>query len=103
MRKIVLSAEARQDIKEIARYTVRRWGKDQAEKYLEGLREQIKFIQNMPAAGSDRSQELGSPFFSFPVDRHVVYYLYDEQQVSVIAILHQAMSPKIHLRLRKNI
>ena len=101
MRRVALSAEARQDIKSIGRYTVAKWGKIQAEKYIEGLREQIKFIQRMPAIGTDRSQELGGPFFSFLVGSHIIYYVYDEKRINIIGILHQTMSPQIHLRQRE--
>ncbi len=102
MRSLVLSAEARQDIKSIGRYTAEQWGKDQANKYIEKIMEQIKAIQEMPAIGTDRLQEFGKPFFSFLVGSHVIYYMYDERQVSIIGILHQVMSPKIHLQTSKN-
>lgn len=100
MRKIALSAEAKRDIKSIARYTVAQWGKEQADKYLKELRRQIKLIHQMPTVGVDCSEELQRPFFSFLVGSHVIYYMYDAQRVNIIGILHQTMSPQKNLRLR---
>lgn len=98
MRRVVFSAEARENIKSIGRYTSQQWGDRQAEKYLAELKTQIELVQRMPTIGVDRSQEFNGPVFSLFVGSHAIYYVFNDERLTIVAILHQSMLPRLHLR-----
>jgi len=92
-----LTDRARQDLLDIADYSVHRFGRRQTERYLSALQHTIESLMLMPTKGMTRD-ELISGLRSYPCISHSIYYLTDSTMLTVIRILHQSMDP--HDRLR---
>ena len=83
---------AEDDLREIARYTMRTWGSDQTVRYRHKLEECIAFLSRNPMLG--RSCDAVFPGLRrFEVGRHVIFYRHEPTEILVLRILHQAMLP----------
>lgn len=94
MKKLVLhiSSEALSDLEEIWIYTLKKWSKEQADRYYSLLIEDIEFLQSNYYTG--KSAEYIRPGYrvSF-VKSHIIFYkLVDDQKLEVIRILHQSVN-----------
>ena len=97
MLKWRLSEEAQRDLGEIRSFTKREWGMAQSNRYIKAIREKIDLLAQNPRLGADRSADLGEGVRSVFVGSHTVYYDFDIITLTVRAILHQAMTPRLHL------
>jgi len=83
---------AKEDLRQIARYTFNTWGESQMRKYDQSLREGFALL-------ADHNQ-LGRPCDSlqhglrrFEIEKHVVFYLYDAEGILVVRVLHESIVP----------
>ena len=97
-----VTPDAQTDLIEIRRFTVKRWGTAQSQKYLLELRQTIRLLAETPSLGKSRP-EVGSNVLSFPHVSHVIYYVVHEQQLIVFGVLHKRMVPLNHLAEREGI
>ena len=96
MRQLKLTKQAFNELEEIKRYSVVNWGNAQAAKYLKKLKDTFELIQINPEVGQPGL--LNWPqIYRLPVQSHMVYYQFDDQEVFVMAVLHQSMLPENHL------
>ncbi|WP_145500021.1 type II toxin-antitoxin system RelE/ParE family toxin [Yersinia bercovieri] len=91
-----LTPDARTDLIEIRRYTVKQWGLAQSQKYIAELRRTIHLLTVNPYLGKHRL-DVGLDVLSFPHASHVIYYLLHEQQLIVFGVLHKHRVPLNHL------
>ena len=97
MSKVRLSREARADLRNIDDYTYQRWGRSQADKYLEMIEKGCDLLAMHPTLGS--VQEGFFPGLrKFPVGKHYIFYRVAGNGIEVIRVLHQAMDVSRHLR-----
>jgi len=99
MRKLEVSNQSKQEIIEIKNYTTLNWGQDQANKYVEELYNKLNLLAQNPLIGINRG-DFSIETYSFPHDRHMIYYKFDENNLYVMAVLHQNMLPKEQLQGR---
>ena len=92
MHKLVLLAEARKHLKDIARYTQKIWGIKQRKHYISQLKQAMELIAESPQIGPLR-EELHPDLRSFLKGKHTIYYSVTQDQVKIVAILHQSMDP----------
>ena len=78
------------DLKDIARYTRTTWGSKQARLYREELELGIQKLALSPRVGRLR-EDLAPLVRSFPVARHVAFYVESEQGIVVLRLLHPSM------------
>lgn len=95
-----LTAAARQDIRDIWRYTAEQWGETQADRYTGLLEARFQQI----AAGSALSRTFSARYPQVLVTRceqHDIFYLSPaEQRPCIIAVLHARMDLLARLRER---
>jgi len=94
MKKLVLyiSTEALSDLEEIWIYTLKKWSKEQADRYYSLLIDDIEYLQSNYYTG--KSAEYIRPEYrvSF-VKSHIIFYkIVDDQKLEVIRILHQSVN-----------
>ena len=85
-----VSREARNDIKNIGRYTQKTYGIDQRRKYLDGLEVKFGFLAKNPNLHPER------PSFDPPIrishyEQHMVVYTIDGDGILIIRVLHSRM------------
>ncbi len=95
MAKFILTDEVVAHINNIRDYTRNKWGKQQVGQYLSALRTALSQLAENPLMGTLRFKENG--IYSFPYASHTIYYAVQKEQIVILAILHQSMTPEIHL------
>lgn len=78
------------DLRNIARYTSETWGQKQARLYLEELELGIQKLALSPGLGRVRA-EVALSVRSFPIARHVAFYVESEGEITVLRVLHPNM------------
>jgi toxin ParE1/3/4 len=85
--RIVISPRARRDISEIHRYTVQRWGEQQAEAYVDGIWAAIESLATFPELGLVAG--VGpSGTRRIVATRHVIYYRIGSSSIEIARIVH---------------
>ncbi|MFJ5161002.1 type II toxin-antitoxin system RelE/ParE family toxin [Pantoea sp. NPDC088449] len=95
-----LTDEARQDIVDIRRFTLQKWGDAQSKSYLKRLQETLRTLADMPNLGKSRALDVAEGVLSFPYVSHMVYYQPGGKGIIILAILHQSRVPATHLATR---
>lgn len=81
---------ARADLRDIARYTRKTWGVKQARLYREELELSIQKLVLSPTVGRSR-EDVAPGVRSFPVAKHIAFYMESEDGIIVLRILHPRM------------
>jgi len=102
MSKFSLTEKAKSDLKNIARFTQKRWGKEQRNIYLKSLDDCFHQLNGKPAMGRT-CDEIKPGYFKFPTGSHVVYYRSKtEKQIEIVRILHESMDVELQLSGEQN-
>jgi len=99
MRKLEISRQSEIELIQIRKYTSESWGQQQSDKYLTELQNTMFLLQENPYLGFKRFT-ISDGVYSFPHIRHMIYYKFDNEKLYIMAILHQSMLPKNHLKER---
>ncbi len=92
-----LTSKAKSDLKEIARYTQERWGREQRDLYLRMLDSCIRQLAARPDQGSDCS-EIRAGYRKLIAGRHLIFYRQpDTDAIEIVRILHGRMDIDTHL------
>lgn len=97
MPRFSLTKQALEDLREIGRYTQRRWGREQRRHYLALLDRCFHTLAENPNQGQ-RCDEIRSGYRKFPSGQHIVFYC--EQNtggIEIIRVLHERMDLEVHL------
>ncbi len=89
MLSYVLTADAEQDLREVARYTLDRWGSDMLKQYRNGLKEAFHAIATKALPG----RSFSSTFPHLLVAKYRYHYIFYLQGASpkavIIGIIHE--------------
>lgn len=85
-----ITPRAREDLKNIGRYTEQTWGKPQRNLYLKRLETRFKWLAASPLLGRHRT-EICEGYYSFPEGQHVAFYLIGSETIDIIGIPHKDM------------
>lgn len=96
MRKLNLTRQAKAELAAIREYTIENYGYKQAQKYLDSIQGICQLLQANPFMGYLKN-DLSEVTYTFPVESHMIYYSFDNQNIYLLAILHKNMLPKEHL------
>ncbi|PLX94243.1 MAG: plasmid stabilization protein ParE [Desulfuromonas sp.] len=97
MPSFALTRLAVTDLKEIARYTERRWGREQRNHYLIMLDNTFRQLATHPLHGKG-CNEIRSGYRKFAAGSHLIFYrLRDKEAIEIVRVLHKRMDPDIQL------
>jgi toxin ParE1/3/4 len=85
-----ITPRAHEDLKNIARYTIKKWGKEQRNKYLDGLDKRFAWLAENPLLGRYRP-EVREGYYSYLQGSHVIFYILRNGGIDIIGIPHQQM------------
>lgn len=85
--KIQVSKEARQDLKEISRYTKENHGIEADRKYREKINAKLDLLSRQPKAGPNR-ESVAKGLRSIVAEHHTLFYRVKEDIIQVVRILH---------------
>lgn len=91
MKPFKLTVSAKADLKDIALFTQRKWGKEQRNLYLKQFDESFWMLSENPVLGR-RCDEIRDGYRKFPQGSHVIFYQQtDSKEILIIRILHKNM------------
>lgn len=97
MSKFTLTDKAKDDLKKIARFTQKCWGKEQRNIYLKSLDNCFHQLGDNLAMGRD-CDEIKPGYYKFPTGSHVVYYRSKtEKQIEIVRVLHESMDVELQI------
>lgn len=96
MADYVLTPRALADLDDIAEYTLERWGRAQAEKYLSALTKRMEWLAASPNLGANRD-EIAQGYRCFPEGNHLVFYIIKHDMIQIIGVPHKSMDIDVHL------
>ena len=91
---LIVSPLAQQDIDDIFQYTLETWGERQLEKYGDILKAAMSGLTENPRIGTEKR---GTPFRSFHVGSHTIFYKIGEKAIHIIRVLHESMDFPRHV------
>jgi toxin ParE1/3/4 len=93
-----LSTKAKADLKKIAAFTEKRWGRTQRNAYLLQFDQCFHQLADNPAMGNT-CDHIKTGYRQFPQGSHLIYYtIGNKDLVEIIRILHKNMAPKLQFR-----
>lgn len=92
-----LSNKAKSDLMGIGRYTQKKWGREQRNKYLTQLDECFHGLAHEPFKGKECS-DTRKGYRHYPSGRHTIYYRQvSSNRIEIVRVLHYRMEPERHL------
>ncbi|SBR50854.1 type II toxin-antitoxin system RelE/ParE family toxin [Halomonas sp. HL-93] len=85
-----ITPRARDDLKNIGRYTERQWGRSQRNIYLKDFEKRFHWLAENPLLGKYRS-DISESYYSYPQGQHVIFYLIGQGGIEIIGIPHKEM------------
>ena len=95
-RRLVLTRRAEADLREIWSYSFRQWDEAQADLYLDQLDDGLQKCRSEPGKGKQR-EALRVGYWSRLIRKHVAFYTFDDNEVTIHRVLHGSMEPDEHL------
>lgn len=90
MARYRLLPAAEKDLESIWRYTVKHWDVEQALRYVDGLDEAFNVLANAPLMCRER-RELVPPVRIHHHAKHLIVYVVEETQITIVRVLHESM------------
>ena len=91
MKPFKLTVLAKSDLKDIALFTQRKWGREQRNVYLKQFDDLFWMLSENPDIGKS-CDEIRAGYRKFPQGSHVIFYKQtDSQEILIIRILHKSM------------
>lgn len=91
-----VTPRAFEDLKNIGRYTLGQWGRQQRDAYLRGLDARFAWLAKQPMLGRQRD-EIAPGYRSYRHESHIIFYLIRDGGIDIIGVPHQAMDIPRHL------
>ena len=86
-----LTREAKEDLRKIARYTEKRWGRDQRNLYTRQFDDGFHLLAESPSAGK-QCDYIKDGYRKFPQGSHIIFYREGtKSKITIIRILHKNM------------
>lgn len=85
-----ITPNARASLKDIARHTLRKWGREQRDRYLNDLDKRFSWLANRPGVGRNRS-DIAEGYYCFPQGSHLVFFVLSDVGIDIIDVVHQDM------------
>jgi toxin ParE1/3/4 len=86
-----VSNAAKADLRNIARFTEKRWGREQRKLYLKGMDDAFHRLADSPALGVS-CEYIASDLRKHPFQSHVIYYdIASATLILIVRVLHKRM------------
>lgn len=95
MKAFELTKEAKDDLRKIARFTEKRWGRDQRFLYIKQFDEAFHLLAESPALGK-QCDFIKEGYRKFPQGGHILFYREaSKSKIIIIRILHKNMDVEL--------
>lgn len=91
MKPFALTHKAKADLREIAKFTMKRWGREQRNVYLKQFDDTFHLLSEQPEIGKP-CDEIRNGYLKFPQGSHVIFFQKSKKEkINIIRILHKSM------------
>lgn len=91
MKSFDLTKEAKEDLRKIAKYTEKRWGRDQRNLYIKQFDDCFHLLTESPSVGK-QCDYIKDGYRKFPQGSHIIFYREGtKSKITIIRILHKNM------------
>ena len=98
MGAFTLTKKAKADLKSIATYSQKKWGKAQRRIYIRQFDNVFHMLSKTPSIGNN-CDFIKPGYLKFPVSSHIVFYHSNSQSnIEIVRILHKRMDAKSQLK-----
>jgi toxin ParE1/3/4 len=98
MSTFTLTNKAKADLKSVATYMQRKWGKSQRGIYLKQFDDAFHLLADTPEVET-KCDFIKLGYRKFPNISHIIFYrIRDKTQIEIIRILHKRMDAEINMR-----
>lgn len=92
-----LTKQAKKDLKIIARYTEKTWGRKQRNIYLKQIDEVFFIISKTPDLGQNCGY-IKAGYYKYRLQKHIIFYHHiNYPEIEIVRILHASMDIPTHL------
>ncbi len=91
-----LAPAAERDLEAIWTYTVRHWGLQQANRYIDFLTAAFDELSQSPKT-APACDHIRPGYRRQRVERHLIYFRITNYGIAVVRVLHESMDPSRHL------
>jgi toxin ParE1/3/4 len=97
MKSFELTRAAKNDLRKIAKFTEKRWGRNQRYLYTKQFDDVFHFLADNSSVGK-KCEHIKSGYKKFPQESHIIFYRdRTKSKISIIRILHKNMDEGSHL------
>ena len=97
MQTFTLSNKAKNDLRDIARYTEKKWGRTQRNLYLKQFDDVFRLLAQAPLSGH-ACDYIKVGYRKFPQGSHLLFYKITKNKIEIMRILHKNMDVKKRLK-----
>ena len=91
MKAFELTKEAKEDLRKIAKFTEKRWGRDQRFLYIKQFDDVFHLLAKTPSVGK-QCEYIKVGYRKFPQSSHIIFYCESaKSKITIIRILHKSM------------
>ena len=91
MNSFTLTQSAKTDLKEVARFTEKNWGRTQRNIYIKQVDDMFHRLADTPSIGQN-CDYINSNYQKCPQGSHIIFYkTVSNQSIQIIRILHKSM------------
>lgn len=92
-----LTKKAKDDLRNIAQYSEKKWGKTKRNHYIKQFDDCFHQLADNPTIGISVDY-IHKGYFKFPQSSHMIFYILEtDETIKIIRILHNRMDVKSHL------
>lgn len=88
--RIIVSPQAKRDLKDIRAYTLQSWGANQADIYLSKIEDAFYALLENPEIGRERS-DIKTGYRGIVIEKHILFYKIDKSEIHILGIPHSRM------------
>lgn len=97
MNSFTLTKRAKVDLRDIAKFTEKRWGRAQRNMYIKQFDDTFHMLADSPTVGQDCNY-IKQNYQKFPQGSHIIFYQpISHQNIQIIRILHKHMDVNTRL------
>lgn len=90
------SKRARDDLRDIAAYTIETWDKAQADRYLSELENCCRLVASNPGLAR-KCDNIREGYRRMEEGSHVLFFKFDAVGALVVRVLHKSMMPRLQI------
>jgi toxin ParE1/3/4 len=91
-----LTPRAHKDLKAIAQYTLKTWGREQVKAYLASLTYRMQWLADNPDLGRSRD-DIAKVYRCSKEGQHLIFLILKQDHIAIIGVPHSSMNANMHL------